>query len=998
MSFVRDLTGGNNLIATVVLNTNVCANSVSTTYLSATNASITNLTCNTFTYGNISTPNVIAMNGYFSNLNTCNFTLTSLSASTMYSSNASFDNVSIATKLTVTNISNLRNMFSDQVMTMYPSGGVIVRDNNQSNAAIVQLNYASTPSIDTYGMYLETNKSGSVAYAKIVAGTNASLQIYADTVLQAENTSTTGWNFYNKINSSYQGNISKLTMAYSSTYNIDVGGILQYTQGQGGTALYENYGDNGAKNIVYNILTTGVNQHRFQYIGQDLMTINSSRIMMYQPLNSSYNVNLSQLYTSNASVTNLSVTNFTLSSFTTTNASIDNLSVATALTGVSGTINRLYSTSYFVSNLSASNASVTGRITVSNISTTSISATGRINGDNIRATNDIIAGGNISGVNSYGGAVYCSNFYCSVQVNTSQVSSNSISSVSIYTSNTSFINMSFGTGQGTTLNISTLNVSNYSPTNFSIVNLSVTGIASVSLLTTSRLNFCKGSTYYGQIDPGSTFLYNLDSTNTTKATFAYGGNVKFAYDANSVSVYTSLYGDTAYFSTLSVSTLSTTTFNPATISTTTINTSTLNGSTINGSTINGATLNISNINCSLQINTSQVSSNSISCVSIYTSNTSFINMSFGTGQGTTLSVSTLSPSTITGSTINISASTVNSCGTFNISVLNCSSSNVVAYIPPNANFSSLNTCTLNACYVNTNYMSNTINCSVSTSYMTLFGNTSNTSNSGIRLPNNIDGIDLNSGITIGINHTAGFINVCRSARFYSNLLVSGNVNGINATDSIVFGNNITSGGIQIGNTGYTNNISLIGASGVNFSCNSVNISTPLITINTNQFRFVPWTSSYSGSSVATIISATTTNPSSNVSANIKYNYSIIGNTMYINYYFYQPAAGAAGSGYYQYQIPGVAAGYAMDTSLLQASTNGTTNGTRIGNCTFKFFGNNNEIGDVYFIGSGSGARIILQAEAGNAGTTYKQQDSTYYHLGTAGQLYTAFEATIPIQT
>ena len=164
MSFNRPLTGRSQIYATVALNTNVCANSVSTVYLSATNASFTNITTNTWTTGNVSTPNVIATNGYFSNLNICNFSVSNITTSNLYSSNASFTNVSIATKLTVTNISSLRNIFSDQVVAIYSSGGVSIRDNNQSNSGKLALYYASTGSIDTYGMKNKSGVSGGYKY------------------------------------------------------------------------------------------------------------------------------------------------------------------------------------------------------------------------------------------------------------------------------------------------------------------------------------------------------------------------------------------------------------------------------------------------------------------------------------------------------------------------------------------------------------------------------------------------------------------------------------------------------------------------------------------------------------------------------------------------------------------------------------------------------------------------------------------------------------------
>jgi hypothetical protein len=65
--------------------------------------------------------------------------------------------------------------------------------------------------------------------------------------------------------------------------------------------------------------------------------------------------------------------------------------------------------------------------------------------------------------------------------------------------------------------------------------------------------------------------------------------------------------------------------------------------------------------------------------------------------------------------------------------------------------------------------------------MTLYSNTVNNAAAGIRLPNYIDAVDTTTGMTIGYNQTGGFINVCRGARFYSNILTDSNINAITTT-------------------------------------------------------------------------------------------------------------------------------------------------------------------------------------------------------------------------
>jgi hypothetical protein len=654
MSFQRSLTGESSIYANVILNTNICANSVSTINLSATNASFTNITTNTWTAGNVSTPNVIATNGYFSNLNistqsvstlnvctinstniyTSNASITNLSTSfinastirayitntstqnvclvatsTLYSSynyldnasitylsasaltlntlnssniyleNASITNLSaedisvdginccfvetysirsqyaqIEQTLNVSNISYLKLINSANILRIQNNGGIIVKDRDTSDPALIQLNYASTPSIETYGLYLEANKSGtSGAYGRIGAGLNTSLQFYADTVIQAESTSTSGWNFYNNINSSYQTNLSNIDVSNLSATVFNTSNFQAFN-----VSGYYVSGQIGYMSVLY---TSTVANYGFY--------INLSRDAFGDP----------------------------------------------------------YQT-----------------VTMKNNDINSSKPAFNIDGQNVSFLRFSFDDNTYEPMQINYSTVYVSNLSCVGNISTSQIYASQI-----YTSNTSFLNMSFGTGTGTTLststlNASTINISTIKPTNISVTNLSVTTIASISSLAVSRINFCKGATNYGYIDAAANLLYDLNVTNATIASFAYGGNVKFAYNTNSVSMYTSLFGTRAYFSNLSVSnlsvsTLTTTTFNPTTINTTTVNVSNLNNSTAN------------------------------------ISNASLFN--------------------IIGNTITVSTSVLNSNGTFNISVLNYSSLS----LPANVNFSTINTCSANICNI-----------------------------------------------------------------------------------------------------------------------------------------------------------------------------------------------------------------------------------------------------------------------------------------------------------
>jgi hypothetical protein len=106
---------------------------------------------------------------------------------------------------------------------------------------------------------------------------------------------------------------------------------------------------------------------------------------------------------------------------------------------------------------------------------------------------------------------------------------------------------------------------------------------------------------------------------------------------------------------------------------------------------------------------------------------------------------------------------------------------------------------------------------MSTSLPLTLYSVSNTETTGLRVPTFVDSQDLGA-LTLGYNQTAGFINVCRACRFYSNILTDSNINGINATDSIVFGNNITTGNLRIGNSTMTGNISIQTTGDCIFEC------------------------------------------------------------------------------------------------------------------------------------------------------------------------------------
>jgi hypothetical protein len=112
---------------------------------------------------------------------------------------------------------------------------------------------------------------------------------------------------------------------------------------------------------------------------------------------------------------------------------------------------------------------------------------------------------------------------------------------------------------------------------------------------------------------------------------------------------------------------------------------------------------------------------------------------------------------------------------------------------------------------------NVFKCVYASTPMTLHVSSAGDSGSGLRVPTFIDSTDLGA-LTLGYNQTTGFINCCRSTRFYDNVLITDNINGISATNSLTFGNNTTTGNLRIGNSTMTGNISFQTTGDAIFEC------------------------------------------------------------------------------------------------------------------------------------------------------------------------------------
>ena len=418
----------------------------------ASNLSTKNITCNTlfqYTSGYGDYHNTVQSYAFYSSAQCASISaLTGVSAiyTRIYCSNLSVSNLS-ATNFAVTNLTvddaiNTNRLYASNVYSSNMSVGNRIDANrvvltlsldapisnvSDSRVSIVKGVSASFSYIDVSTINVPsmttTNFSVSNLSASYLTSTSTYfLDCYATNIVTTGIVSTSYF-------SSKQANISNLSVNnlstnYTTALDVTVGNELYYRAGP--DLVYESYATNGTLSgaVFYNTLDTATARHRFQYMGDDLLSINNSRITAYKDLYSASSLFVSAANICNISVSNLSVTTLSVGTFNPTNTSIANLSVTTELTAVSGTITRLNSTSAFITNLSTSNISVTGRVTTTNMCVTSISATGRITVDNIRSNLDVISTtGNISGQALFGGTVNVSNAYVSWAVSCASVSS-----------------------------------------------------------------------------------------------------------------------------------------------------------------------------------------------------------------------------------------------------------------------------------------------------------------------------------------------------------------------------------------------------------------------------------------------------------------------------------------------------------------------------------------------------------------------------------------------
>ena len=192
---------------------------------------------------------------------------------------------------------------------------------------------------------------------------------------------------------------------------------------------------------------------------------------------------------------------------------------------------------------------------------------------------------------------------------------------------------------------------------------------------------------------------------------------------------------------------------------------------------------------------------------------------------------------------------------------------------------------------------------------------------------------------------------------------------------------------------------------------SGNINASEYFFDTIQFKFIPWTIISSGTNTTnasgciTSLSSSTanalgTNPTFSTSSTFNYAYSVVGNTMYLdfNYHASNNTGASNGSGIYSYIIPG---NFTPDTSTLTpstfnyyTSTTSSSNGYNPSYGSVIGFGNANAFGvfavptQVYLIqntslttGNGYGIGVLVM------GSPWAFQNSSFINYGVSSNFF-----------
>lgn len=625
--------------------------------------------------------------------------------------------------------------------------------------------------------------------------------------------------------------------------------------------------------------------------------------------------------------------------------------------------NNLSSTLAYITNLN-----VSGNLSANNISTLNLSSTNafisslnivNLSSDNLSTTNASIA-----------------------SLIVKDISANNISSINLRATNASFSSLiggdiSFNQITSTSAFFTTMKIDNMSSDNASANNMS-TIHSYIEYLNTDNMSSEQSYITWLNVENASlnnTSISNLSTTNTYH---------KYLNTDNMSAVLgymTSLNADNASFDNMSASNVSITTLKVNSI--VAGNISSENVSTTNASISQLIVTNTSTINLSTQIGFIYDSLNVSGNIS-----TSLINA----GTIFTTNLDTYTNSNLSIGNINTSSIVIGRNG-INTNI------NGTLRVGDSTNSNSLYQ------YVYTSAISN-----VKLGYHALYNaSTYNTSNTGIGY-HSLESITTGIGNTAlgyqALNNATGNYNIAigydagetitnlsktisiGSSATKSNQILIGNITDYSELDLLV------SGCVGI-NTSIPNSNYKLDISGITQSTSlfTSNLSTTNVSINSYLFQYVPWTTYYSGNSLTGIVSAITTDPTCDSGASVTYRYSIIGNTMYLNYTFYSVTGGSDGVGKYLYSLP---SGITVNTTGLITSTSSTNGniGTKLGHFSVMELGTSNGSGHIYL---DTNNKLLLWVEYSVGENTFynKHQSDNDYGYGTAS-LKIAFEATIPI--
>jgi predicted RecA/RadA family phage recombinase len=225
--------------------------------------------------------------------------------------------------------------------------------------------------------------------------------------------------------------------------------------------------------------------------------------------------------------------------------------------------------------------------------------------------------------------------------------------------------------------------------------------------------------------------------------------------------------------------------------------------------------------------------------------------------------------------------------------------------------------------------------------------------------------------------TAGTTNALLTHQISKIYIQNQTVYAVDTTQPIQFGTTQTTGALNIGSSTNINKVGNITHTGNNIGSSSGTITINPTTCNmnpttfqlfNNPFRYVPWTVYNNIANSGTVfVKGFTSNPTFNyISSALNGIYSVMGNTLFIEYYFYQASNSGTllGSGVYMFPLP---SGYQIDTTkvVLWSNTgNNQDQASSLGKMCYTWYNNANNTGSVLgFVVSGV-SYVVLFLETG----------------------------------